>query len=304
MHDGLGNRTRVVRLLVFALIALLAAPAAACRCAPLTLEGYYRDADIVFLADIVAVATVESDGDSGYRNAQFRIGEAFKGVAGLRHIRTPISGAACGISIKAGERYWVFARRRPGEPDAWIDSCNGSRRSGSHYVDVEASDVARRLRTLAAADAQADVPQPFTDPACWKKPRRFHVGAPPADVAQNITLERVEKRRGDFDGRTSPNGAYAFAIEVTPGTDPQSRIATLTAESERDDRLQLRLHGVAAPPQAEWINEKLILVRVAWDSQLSTDLILDVEAEKLIYSEAARSGEQLFEHPRAACEQR
>jgi hypothetical protein len=70
---------------------------------------------------------------------------------------------------------------------------------------------------------------------------------------------------------------------------------------ERDYRLALRLHGVAEPVQPEWTNEKLIFLRVAWSSTSFTDLILDVEAEKLIYSEAVWAGERLFEEKSGSC---
>ena len=288
--------------LVLLAFACWPARADACRCQQQGLEAYYQNADIVFLADIVAVTTVTpEDGGAAFRNAPPRIVEAFKGAEGIRYVRTPASTAACGIEVRPGGRYWVFAQRRPGEPVAWIDSCNGSRDAGAGFSNVGASRVASRLRELAAADAEAGAPAPYTNPACWAGPRRYHTGPPPADIAQKITLERADKTHGNVAGARSPNGAYAFEVQNPTSIQRPPRVATVTVDVERDYRLALRLHGVAEPVQPEWTNEKLIFLRVAWSSTSFTDLILDVEAEKLIYSEAVWAGERLFEEKSGSC---
>jgi hypothetical protein len=99
----------------------------------------------------------------------------------------------------------------------------------------------------------------------------------------------------------SPNGAYAFEVENPTSVQRPPRVATVTVEVERDYRLTLRLHGVAEPVQAEWVNEKLVFVRAAWSPSVFVDVILDVEAEELIYAEAAAAGEILFQENRGPC---
>jgi hypothetical protein len=288
--------------LVLLAFACWPARADACRCQQQGLEAYYQNADIVFLADIVAVTTVTpEDGGAAFRNAPPRIVEAFKGAEGIRYVRTPASTAACGIEVRPGGRYWVFAQRRPGEPVAWIDSCNGSRTAGSGFSGIEADRVAARLREFAATEAHASTLKPHTNPACWTAPRRYHTGDPPADIAQKITLERTEKTPGDVAGVKSPNGAYAFQVQDPTAIQRPPRVATVTVDMERDYRLALRLHGVAEPVQPEWINEKLIFLRATWGRGSFTDLILDVEAEELIYAEVAWAGERLFEEKRGPC---
>lgn len=290
------------RLLTVLLLAAVSWPARAdaCRCAQQSLGEYYRNADIVFLAEIVSVVTGASEEDvPEFRSARPRIVEAFKGTNGIEYVRTATSTAACGIDIKSGGRYWIFAQRRVGEPAAWIDSCNGSRSAGADFTDVDASQVASRLRALAATETAA--PVPFTNPACWDAPRRYHTGAPPAEMAQKITLERTDRKRRDVSAVTSPNGAYAFEVENPTSIQRPPRVATVTVDVERDHRLALRLHGVAEAVQPEWINEKLVFVRAAWSPSAFVDLILDVEAEELIYSEAAAAGERLFEENRGPC---
>jgi len=290
-----------ISALLVVLIAAWPVSAAACRCAQQTLKEYYQDADIVFLAEIVSVATVEpDDGGPTFRNAQPRIIDAFKGAEGIQHVRTPASSAACGIALAAGERYWVFAERRIGAPVAWIDSCNGSRRADADFENAAAADVASRLRNLAAAGTETG-PAPFTDPACWSAPRVYHTGDPPAETAQKITLTRTDEKHGDFAGVKSPNGAYAFDVQNPTGIQRPPRVATVTVDTEREYRLALRLHGVAKPIEPQWINEKLVFVRVGWSATAFTDLILDVEAEELIYSEVAWDGTWLFEEKESAC---
>lgn len=289
------------RLLIVLLLATASWPAraAACRCAPQSLEEYHRNADIVFLAEIVSVSS--TDGGPGFRNARPRIVEAFKGADGIESVRTATSSAACGVDIESGERYWIFAQRRVGEPVAWIDSCSGSRSAGADFTDVEASQVASRLRALSAAEPETVAPGPYTKPACWGARRRYHTGAPPAAMAQKITLERTDGKRPDVSGVMSPNGAYAFEVENPTSVQRPPRVATVTVEVERDYRLTLRLHGVAEPVQAEWVNEKLVFVRAAWSPSVFVDVILDVEAEELIYAEAAAAGEILFQENRGPC---
>lgn len=289
------------RLLTVLLLATAFWPARAdaCRCAPRTLEDYYRSSDIVFLAEIASLSS--ADGKPAFRNARPRIVEAFKGADGIESVRTATSTAACGIDLESGGRYWIFAQRRVGEPVAWIDSCNGSRSAGADFTDVEASQVASRLRALAATESESVAPVPYTNPACWDAPRRYHTGAPPAEMARKIALERTDRKRRDVSGVTSPNGAYAFEVENPTNIQRPPRVATVTVDVERDYRLALRLRGVAEPVQPEWINEKLIFVRAAWSPSAFVDLILDVEAEELIYSEAASAGEILFEENRGPC---
>jgi hypothetical protein len=290
----------ILSALVLCLVACWSAEADACKCRPDTLESYFENADIVLLAEVVRVATVTpDDGGTAFRSAEPRIVEAFKGADGIRSLQTPTSTASCGIDLEPGVRYWVFAQRRAGEPVAWINSCDGSRSADGDFSNGQAEEVSARLRELASVPVAT--PKPFTSPACWSAPRRYHGGAPPADIAQKITLERISPKSDKLSGVKSPNGAYAFAVQNPTRIQRPPRVATVTADVERDYLLELRLHGVAEPLEPQWVNEKLIFVRVAWDARSFTDVILDVEAEKLIYSEAAWAGETVFEERRGPC---
>ncbi|NJL28150.1 MAG: hypothetical protein HC897_09765 [Thermoanaerobaculia bacterium] len=44
------------------------------------------------------------------------------------------------------------------------------------------------------------------------------------------------------------------------------------------------------PPDVRWINEKLLFIRAQWGRVLSTDAILDVETEKLLYQQEVTFG--------------
>jgi hypothetical protein len=50
--------------------------------------------------------------------------------------------------------------------------------------------------------------------------------------------------------------------------------------------IEIREHG-NSPVRCEWLNEKLLFVRVWWGRVVSTDLILDIETLKPIYLEEA-----------------
>lgn len=152
--------------------ALWTSPADACRCEQQTLEAYFGNADIVLLVDVVNVTHVASTDDaSPHLSAEPRIIEAFKAAPDVTHVKTTDSSASCGIPLEAGQRYWVFAQRRPGETAAWIDSCNGSRQIDSDFSNVVADRVAERLRDLVAAP-------PATAPPGEEGSDPIHVPAP------------------------------------------------------------------------------------------------------------------------------
>lgn len=271
----------------------------ACRCEPLRLESYYSAADIVVLAEIRTVEPgTERDG-SEFTSAEIRVLDTFKGAVRLQHVRTPRSSAACGVPMRSGERYWIFAKQLPGASSAWIDSCTGSRTVDGGFVDLPAEGVAGRLRELAAADAKAGAPAPFTDPNCWSKPRRYHTGKLPLEIAQRISVGRTPTTAERHQPVVSPNGAYSFVAHGPTAADPARR-GKVRIDIERDYELELQLRGATAL-RSTWINEKLILVKVDWNENLAADLVLDVEAEKLIYADASLPGESLFEGNRGEC---
>jgi len=52
------------------------------------------------------------------------------------------------------------------------------------------------------------------------------------------------------------------------------------------------------PPQARWISEKLIFIRVWWGRIVGSDLIFDVEKREFVYREMIHDGTHLYRQSR------
>jgi hypothetical protein len=154
------------------------------------------------------------------------------------------------------------------------------------------------LLALAAGGA-ARAQQFHTPPACWSAPRITH--GPWSEQPG----ERVEIRRGrepapaDAKWTMSPNGAYRMRqLDPDFGAPPPWN-TRLVIEAERPELvvLELRNHGNGAA-YANWVSEKLVLVRVWWGRVIGADLIVDAETGEIVWKETVRAGEIPFEQSR------
>lgn len=141
-----------------------------------------------------------------------------------------------------------------------------------------------------------------TSPECWQEARIFHPGPPPADIANRIHLIGTPATvTPPGDPTISPNGGYRFWVRNPDTTRDGPWGAALIVDVERQNRPTLLFENVAQPIQPRWLNEKLIFLRVAWGRIVFSDLILDVEAKKLVYNEIAEYGQLAFEQYKQAC---
>jgi hypothetical protein len=71
--------------------------------------------------------------------------------------------------------------------------------------------------------------------------------------------------------------------------------------TEQDYSLSVTLAAADCryPPEVRWVNEKLLSVRVWWGRAIGTDLIVDVERERLVYRELFHDGQSMFEQWRS-----
>ncbi len=87
----------------------------------------------------------------------------------------------------------------------------------------------------------------------------------------------------DFEEKTlSPNKGYYFNLQ---GWRPE---ATLSIYTEKDYLISINFKEVFGINKPKWINEKLIFITVWWGRIAATDIIYDVEKEKVIYLEGKR----------------
>jgi hypothetical protein len=253
----------------------------ACRCEPLTLADAFGRADVVAEVEI---EHLERGAASDSVHATVQVIDNLKNAAGLQAVTTTSDGAQCGLALQPGRRYWIFGRQQPGSTAARISTCDGSRPVSEPFLDTPTAQARDALRALAAG---LDCPSPSA-----------------AEIAARLSIATDLPADAPLTGGVgAPNGAYAFVLEQPTTIQRPPRVARLIVDHERDTRLELSLHGVAEPVEAQWINEKLILVQAHWSRTLRSDLMLDVEAGGLIAVETGEvdAGGAVLRWLNAAC---
>jgi hypothetical protein len=161
-------RHRASHLAVSVLLAALTTPAVAtaCKCAPRPLDAYVAAADAVFLGRATRVE--ESETEPRLRRVRFQLARApYKGQIGeTMEFATPLSSATCGVPVKVGEWFLVFASRQPDDAaQLWFNSCDGTRRFTGDarqpeqpFVDVAAAEVLTHLQALTSGYAAPSPP--------------------------------------------------------------------------------------------------------------------------------------------------
>jgi hypothetical protein len=111
---------RSMRIAVFAVLALSAAPVFACGCRFGPAKDALDKSSHAFLADVVSAVPDNRDGDwmvFGIADAIVRKG----GPLPFDSVRTPAGSAACGASLLVPGKYWFFT-----DEDGRFFSCGGA----------------------------------------------------------------------------------------------------------------------------------------------------------------------------------
>ena len=111
---------------------------------------------------------------------------------------------------------------------------------------------------------------------------------------KNTTITR-RKAEKPAPGTLSPNKGYFFVLE---NGRPSGRV---TIYAEKDYLIDIRFTRLAGLSDVRWINEKLLFMRAWWGRIAATDMIFDVEAEKVIYAETVVDGLQAMQQYRDSC---
>lgn len=123
-----------------------------------------------------------------------------------------------------------------------------------------------------------------TPPGEWNQPRIYHR---PFDerFASQILLNRCAVPSMLPELKMSPNDVYWFAI-ISPNRTKNGPWHTdVLIDIERDYLLRIQFRDIHYCRDIEWVNEKLLRIRVWWGRICATDLIVDVEQEQIIYKE-------------------
>lgn len=140
------------------------------------------------------------------------------------------------------------------------------------------------LSVLAfSAVAIAESSWPGRPPDCWTEARLVH-GDEQTDPWQRNTKITAVKAEKPTPGVVSPNRGYFFVVE---GGRPSAKI---TIYAEQDHLMQITFSSLHGLSDIRWINEKLIFMRPWWGRIVATDIIFDVEQQRVIYAETLRDG--------------
>jgi hypothetical protein len=143
-----------------------------------------------------------------------------------------------------------------------------------------------------------------TTPDKWEKPRIFHSQLNELS-SERISVSRIPLSKTSGEKRFSPNGGYWFTVSQLDTMKPGPYNFEIDIFNERDYITRLELLDIYGnfKRQAEWINEKLLFVSVWWGRVMGTDLIFDVEQERVIYKETTNYGSIVFQQWQQAKQQ-
>jgi 3-oxoadipate enol-lactonase len=141
--------------------------------------------------------------------------------------------------------------------------------------------------------------QPHTDPSRWREPRIYHTREE-SQLHERMRIEKGEGPAALLQPIHSPNKGYYFMVLRPSTTEPGPRITQVFVYNEKDHMTKISLvdHYPNFLPSITWISEKLLFLRVWWGRIVGTDLVYDVEQERIIYEENFRDGRILFEQHR------
>jgi len=172
------------------------------------------------------------------------------------------------------------------------------------HVRGEATDNKRVIRMtillllalLAQASVAASKPWPGLPPDCWSEARLVHQGAIDDDDPwqQNTKITFVTAAK-PAPGVFSPNKAYFFVMENDP---PGAQVIIY---AEKDHLIQFAFSKLKGLSDVRWVNEKLLFIRAWWGRIMGTDLVYDVEKEKMIYTETVVDGYIALQQFRESC---
>lgn len=135
---------------------------------------------------------------------------------------------------------------------------------------------------------------PGLPPDCWTEPRMIHENESRYDWRSRTTIERVQASAPN-NKSLSPNGAYYYSVS----SEAPSMSVLIFAEKEHLVRISFaNSRGLT---DVKWINEKLLYLRAWWGRIAATDLVFDVEQERVVLAESVTDGQIAMEQARESC---
>lgn len=138
---------------------------------------------------------------------------------------------------------------------------------------------------------------PGLPPDCWQETRNIHGNKKSDTWQKNTTITRIQASKPK-PGVWSPNNAYFYIAE-----DNARPTEKITIYAEKNYLTELTFSNLVGLSTIKWINEKLLFLRPWWGRIAGTDIIFDVEKEKIIYAETVRDGSLAYQQYRESCPQ-
>jgi hypothetical protein len=148
--------------------------------------------------------------------------------------------------------------------------------------------------TVPVPPTEQRIGWPGLPPDCWTEVRNFQGDGDDWNWSSRTKIERVVASKPDA-ATLSPNGAYYFALA---GEQPDPALLIFAV---KDHFSQISFTGSRGLTDVKWINERLLYLRVWWGRVAATDLVFDVENERMVLTESVHDGGNAMAQYRDMC---
>ena len=150
-----------------------------------------------------------------------------------------------------------------------------------------------------------------TNPLCWESGRIFHPKSSDEmeyatrRMSESVTVEHVKSH--DLKNPSySSNKAYAVSSQAVwtkytvDGHDRNRQDFEIFIYNERPYLIHLNVQNIYIG-EINWVNEKVLFVRIWWGRLVGVDVFYDVELEKIIEQQPFMAGWQAFNQYKNQC---
>lgn len=135
---------------------------------------------------------------------------------------------------------------------------------------------------------------PGLPPDCWTESRIYQTSGDEYDWPSRTKIEHIVTTK-PAAVTSSPNHTYYFALSAEQPGQP------LLVFAEKDYSVRILFTEPLAVNDVKWVNEKLLYMRVWWGRVAATDLVFDVEQERMVVVESTHEGGLAMEQYREGC---
>jgi hypothetical protein len=135
---------------------------------------------------------------------------------------------------------------------------------------------------------------PGLPPDCWAESRIYQTSNDEYDWPSRTKIEHIATAK-PAAVTLSPNRAYYFSLSKDQPGQP------LLVFAEKDYSVRISFKEPLAVNDVNWVNEKLLYMRIWWGRIAATDLVFDVEQERMVLTASTHEGGSAMEQYREGC---